>query len=599
MNIPNRVEALRKHMVIHQVDAYIIPSSDPHQSEYVAEHWSSRYWISGFSGSAGLVVITAHHAGLWTDSRYFIQAEKELEGSGIELHRLGVPHTPEHLTWLTQNVSPGAKVGVDGNLFSVQQIRHLRRALDQSGIHLDFTLDLISPIWENRPPRPRHSVFELDKTFTGLSRREKMDHIRSEMAKQSADLYLISTLDDIAWLLNLRGKDVDFNPVFVAYMVLDPTLGHLFVDEGKLGPSITNQLERDGIKTWSYDQIHTFLSNRKNKDVVLLDYATTQMLQFEALDHTTRISGKNLVESLKAQKNDTEISRLKSTMQKDGIALVQFYRWLEHAITKNEGPTEYEAAQKLAFFRQQQEFYQGESFSAIVGFKGNGAIVHYRPDKHKSTPIQGEGMLLIDSGGQYLDGTTDITRTTFIGTPSSQHKRHYTLVLQGHIAVSQQVFPAGTTGVQLDILARQYLWQEGLNYGHGTGHGVGCFLNVHEGPQSISPNPRSSKTQQPFLPGMITSNEPGFYVTDAYGIRIENLVICYEKKQSSFGSFLAFEPLTLFPIDTQLIETSLLSAAEMEWVNNYHDKVYSELGKWLNNEEKAWLADRCQHISIT
>ncbi|NRB61498.1 MAG: aminopeptidase P family protein [Saprospiraceae bacterium] len=596
MNIPDRVEALRRQMTEQQVDAYIIPSSDPHQSEYVAEHWSSRFWISGFSGSAGLVVITAHHAGLWTDSRYFIQAEKELEGTGIELHRLGVPHTPEHIAWITQNLSPSAIVAVDGSLFSVKQIRHLQKAFDKKGIHLEFTLDLISPIWKKRPPRPLYPVSELNETFTGLSRREKMDRTRSEMKRLNADLYLISTLDDVAWLWSLRGKDVDFNPVFVAYMVLDQTLGHLFIDGGKLNESITKRLELDGIKIWSYDYILTFLSNRKNSDAVLLDYATTQILQFQALNHTTIIPGRNLIEPLKAQKNESEIRHLKSAMQKDGIALVQFYRWLEHAIAKNEAPTEYEIAEKLAFFRRQQEFYQGESFSAIVGFKGNGAIVHYRPDKHKSAPLQGEGMLLIDSGGQYLDGTTDITRTTFIGTPSSQHKRHYTLVLQGHIALSQQVFPAGTTGVQLDILARQYLWQEGLNYGHGTGHGVGCFLNVHEGPQSISPNPRSSKTQQPFLPGMITSNEPGFYVTDTYGIRIENLVVCYEKEQSPFGNFLAFEPITLFPIDTQLIEISLLSAAQINWINNYHDKVYSELSKWLNNEEKAWLANRCQHI---
>lgn len=597
MSVSDRISRFRKKMQEYQLNAYIVPTNDPHQSEYVADHWKSREWLSGFSGSAGILVITEDHAGLWTDSRYFIQAEQELSGTPVELHKQGVPYAPEHLDWLCQNLHSGAHVGIDGTLFSAQSVQNMQRRLDEYDIHLDYTKDVVGEVWKKRPVLPQQPVFEHPLDYTGLSRAAKLQQVRAEMAECQADYYLVTTLDDIAWVLNLRATgDVEFNPVFVAYLVIGKTSSFLFIDPEKVSEELAEILLTDGIQCKPYESITPFLKNRPPAEAVLLHKQSVHILHYQAVPVEQRISGANLISPLKACKNDMEIKHIRQAMKKDGVALVRFYRWLERQLNQNKTPTEYEVAQKLADYRGQQEGYQGESFSAIVGYQANGAIVHYRPAPDKSSPIRPEGILLIDSGGQYIDGTTDITRTTALGKPTDDQKRHYTYVLKGHIDLDRQRFPAGTSGVQLDTLARQHLWNAGLNYGHGTGHGVGFFLNVHEGPQSISPNPRSPRSRTALQPGMLSSNEPGYYLDGQYGIRIENLILCVEDMQTTHETFHRFDTMTLFPIDTTLIDHQLMSEDDIAWLNNYHNKVYQELAPLLEDAERTWLQEKCRAI---
>jgi len=597
MDIAARLKALREELANRSLDAFIVPSSDPHQSEYVASHWETRVWLSGFTGSAGILVITSDYAGLWTDSRYFLQAEQQLAGTGINLHKQGVPYAPEHLSWLGQQLHAGATVGVDGRLFSVNQVRRMLRVFDEYDVHLDYEQDPIEMIWPDRPARPDRPVVEHDLSYAGLSRAAKLQRVRARMAEEEASYYLVSTLDDIAWVLNLRSDDVAFNPVFVAYLVIGKTSTFLFIDADKIAEKLAAELQEDGVQLKDYDQVGAFLANRLPGDQVWLDLSTTHIQHYNELNDDQRLPGKNLIQPLKARKNETEINHIREAMRKDGIALTRFYRWLEATLAAGETPTEFEVSERLAGFRGEQEGYRGESFAAIVGYRANGAIVHYRPMPDTSAQIESEGILLIDSGGQYIDGTTDITRTIALSEPTPDQKRHYTHVLRGHIALSRQVFPAGTTGVQLDTLARQYLWGAGLNYGHGTGHGVGFFLNVHEGPQSISPNPRSPRTQQSLEPGMLTSNEPGYYLTGEYGIRIENLVLCREYLDTDQGAFYEFEPLTLFPIATDLIDHSLMGTEDIAWLNNYHQQVYDGLAPLLEESDRLWLQQKCQPIA--
>lgn len=597
MDIPARLNALREELANRSLDAFIVPSSDPHQSEYVASHWEIRAWLSGFTGSAGILVVTADYAGLWTDSRYFLQAEQQLEGTGITMHKQGVPYAPEHLGWLGQRLHATATVGVDGRLFSVNQVRRMLRVFDEYDIHLDYEQDPIAAIWTDRPPRPDRPVVRHDLVYAGLSRAAKFQRVRSKMAEEEADYYLVSTLDDVAWVLNLRSDDVAFNPVFVAYLVIGKTSAFLFIDPDKVAEDLAAELQEDGVQLKPYDQVGAFLANRLPNNQVWLDLATTHIQHYNQLKEEQRLPGKNLIQPLKACKNETEITHIREAMRKDGIALTRFHRWLEAALASGEKPTEYEVSERLANFRSEQEGYRGESFAAIVGYRSNGAIVHYRPMPDTSAVIEPEGILLVDSGGQYIDGTTDITRTIALSTPTPDQKRHYTLVLRGHIALSRQVFPAGTTGIQLDTLARQHLWGAALNYGHGTGHGVGFFLNVHEGPQSIAPNPRSPRTQQPLKPGMLTSNEPGYYLAGHYGMRIENLILCKEYLETDQGAFYEFEPLTLFPITTDLIDLSLMTAEDIAWLNNYHQQVYDELAPLLEESDRLWLRGKCQPLA--
>lgn len=592
--IDERLALLRREMEDAGIDAYIIPSHDPHQSEYVAAHWEARAWLTGFTGSAGVAVVTPDHAGLWTDSRYFLQAEAELAGSSFKLHRLVVPHAPEHLDWLLEHLKPGSTLGFDGQLFALSQVQQLERRLAPKHVVLTFKRDLTGKIWRERPPLPAAEAFELGLEYAGQSRAEKLAAIRQGMGGQP--FYLATALDDIAWALNIRGADVDFNPVCISYLLVGQRHTNWFVGEQKVPPALRQALAQDGVEIRPYDQIGAFLKNQAGGQTVLFDPGSTSILLYEQLPERQWKKCKNLIRPLKAIKNPVEIANIRLAMRKDGVALLRLYRWLEAELAAGRCPTEYALAQQLAACRREQGNYFGESFAAIVGYGPNGAIVHYKPEEGRCAEIRPEGILLLDSGGQYLEGTTDITRTTALGEPSAEQRRHFTLVLKGNIALSRAVFPPGTAGVQLDALARLHLWRHGLNYGHGTGHGVGHFLNVHEGPQGITPNPVGERGTTPFQAGMLTSNEPGFYLDGAYGIRIENLELCRLAETSNGADFLSFEPVTLFPIDLKLADLSLLDAEERAWLDDYHRRVFEALAPLLNPAERDWLAEKCRPL---
>ena len=551
MSINDRINALRHQMKINKLDAWIIPGSDPHQSEYVADYWKGREWISGFTGSAGNVVVTQKHAGLWTDSRYFIQAEKELKRSQMKLHKLKIAHTSEYIDWLKNNLKKGSRVGCDGMLFSASQIKKLKKTFEPLGIKFIYSKDVLSPIWKDRTPLPSNKIFEHKVKYAGKSRAKKLAEIRKAMKAKNVDHHLVATLDDIAWIFNIRSSDVECNPVSIAYAIISHRKTYLFIDTEKVPTNLRKQFQKDGIVLKPYNSVEAFLKKIPKSNFVLLDATSINMRLYDALDTQQIVHGKTISTHLKGIKNKTEIEHIKNAMIKDGVALTKLYMWLENLNKKGDSISEAEVAVKLDELRRAQGDYFGESFSAIVGWKGNGAIVHYRPDPKDCAMIKGKGILLLDSGGQYLDGTTDITRTVAFGKPTKEQKENFTLVLKGHIGLGDLKFPKGTRGNQMEILARQPLWSQGLNYGHGTGHGVGFFLNVHEGPQSIGSG-ITAKAATVFEKGMLTSNEPGFYKTGEYGIRIENLVLVVEDKKTDYGDFLKFDSVTLFPIDKNL-----------------------------------------------
>lgn len=596
MSITERLAALRKAMQAQAIDAYIIPSSDPHQSEYVAAHWKAREWISGFTGSAGLAIITRNQASIWTDSRYYLQAETELKDTDFRMRALHKNGRTQYTHWLAAHLPEGSVLGLDALLWTEAQIRHIKQVLLPKGLTLKTDIDLISTCWTDRPALPQQAIFELGLPYAGESSVAKLEKIRSILKDKGAHFYLVNKLDDIAWLLNLRGRDVDFNPVFLAYLWLGPDTCTLFIDPQKVPNELQGNLQTAGIALKPYHNIADHLRQLPPDHPPVYIESSLNVALRKKLNPDHYIEGTALIQAEKAVKNATEIAHLREVMVKDGIALLRFYRWLEQLLPGG-SLTEYDCVKQLKHFRSQQEHYFGESFSAIVGYRANGAIVHYRPDELHSATIKPEGLLLIDSGGQYLDGTTDITRTISLGTPSAAEKAAFTKVLKGHIALADIHFPKGTTGGQLDVLARMHLWKSGQNYGHGTGHGVGFFLNVHEGPQSISPLAASPRGRTPLQPGMLTSNEPGYYETGAYGIRIENLILCVESQHSTATSaFLKFETLTLFPIDLSLIDFSLLEPEEVNWLNNYHQQVYKRLSTHLDEAERQWLAEKCQAI---
>ena len=595
MTIDERLAALRKAMKKYGLDAYLVPSSDPHQSEYVADHWKAREWLSGFTGSAGTLIVTEGHAGLWTDSRYFLQAERELADSEVALHKQLVSHAPEHITWLADTLPAGSRLGCDGFLFSLGQMRQLEKYLSPKEIAIHYDLDLVVDLWTGRPELPAAAVFEHPVRYAGKPRLEKMDLMREQMKGYGARHYLVTTLDDIAWLLNLRGEDVPYNPLFVSYLLLQEEGAVLFVDTRKVPPPIAEKLRDDGIALRPYAAVCSFLEELPASEPVLIDPRSISVRLYDLLSEKTVIRGHNIPRRTKALKTATEVAHIRRAMVKDGVSLVKLYRWLE-ATLEEQTVTEFEVARQLDAFRRAQGDYYGESFPAIVGYNANGAIVHYRPDPATSAPIRREGILLLDSGGQYVDGTTDITRTVALGTPTDEQRRHFTLVLKGHIALARARFPVGTTGMQLDVLARAALWEEGLNYGHGTGHGVGFFLNVHEPPQGFAASPTTSRGTTELQPGMLTSNEPGFYKDGAYGIRTENLVLCTEGPETDYGAFLQFESLSLFPIDRHLIEPAMLTAPEREWLNEYHQTVFDKLSPRLEAEEVQWLKNQCRSL---
>ncbi len=594
MTIDQRILKLRDLLKKTKIDAYIIPTSDPHQSEYVADHWKSREWISGFTGSAGVVVVTADHAGLWTDSRYYLQAGKELAKSEVKLHKQKVQGAPEHIHWLVENLPEGSKIGCFGMLFSIGQTKRYQKVLAKKSMELVFTDDLVDKIWMERPPIPQHKIFALSPKYAGQTRGEKIATVRNILEEKKADYYLITTLDDIAWVFNIRGTDVACNPVAIAYAVIGKEKSYLFTGKGKVPAKLAKALHKDGIEIAGYYDINAFLKSIPHTETIYIDAGSTSSQLYNDIQSATIHSDKNIIRPLKAIKNKTEVAWIKKAMLKDGIALTKMFMWLEKTVKKRPVP-ETEVAEKLIEFRSERGNYHGESFDAIVGYKDNGAIVHYFPEKETCANIKNKGMLLVDSGGQYTEGTTDITRTITLGKPTKEQKRNFTLVLKGHIALGSIVFPKGTKGVQLDTLARMFLWNNRLNYGHGTGHGVGFFLNVHEPPQGIIPG-LGQRGVTVFEPGMFTSNEPGFYKEGAYGIRIENLVLCVEDKKNEFGDFLKFDTLTLFPIDLNLIDKKIMEKHEIKWLNKYHKKVFNKIAPHLTKKEKAWLKKKCRAI---
>lgn len=591
MKVTEKLSNLRELMKKNGINAYIIPSTDPHASEYVPERWSSRAWISGFTGSAGIVVVTMDKAGLWTDSRYFLQAEEQLKGTTIELFKQGLPDTPTYQNWILSELSDNQVVGFDGLSFPTDDVLKLRDLLEPISIQFVSNLDLIDKIWINRPSIPLNEVYEHELQYAGKERTEKIKDIQNYLIKNGDHHNLIATLDDIAWIFNLRGSDVDFNPVFVAYAIISQNEAKLYIDERKLSFELKTILDNEGIILRDYVEIEKDLANIPSNESVIMDPKKTNYnLYLKTAAH--KYFEINPSTMMKAAKNETEISGIRNAMRRDGVAMVKFFKWLEDNIGKTT-ITEISAAKKLLSFRQENEIFFGESFNPISGYAGHGAIVHYAASEETNSELKQEGFYLIDSGGQYLDGTTDITRMAYLGSnPNDEEKTDYTLVLKGHINLSLAKYPEGTRGSQIDVLARQFLWNNGLNYLHGTGHGVGCFLNVHEGPQNIrmEENPISLKE------GMVTSNEPGVYRAGKHGIRIENLVLTVKDSLTDFGKFLKFETLTICPIDTKAIDTKLMNETELKWLNDYHSWVYSELELLLDEAHRTWLKTKTKAI---
>ncbi|MCT4647767.1 MAG: aminopeptidase P family protein [Carboxylicivirga sp.] len=585
MSTPDRLFKLRSHMATLGVDAYIITSADPHLSEYPAAHWKFREWISGFTGSAGTIVVTNDEAGLWTDSRYFLQAEQQLQDSGIDLYKQGEKDVPDYKEWLSVNLFAGNVVAVNGKTMTISEYRQLAKSLKKVDIRLDGKVFLEEDVWEGRPPLPEEGIFELDVKYCGLSREEKIQIIRQKMKEKGATHYAIAALDEIAWVLNFRGSDIKYNPVFHSYLIITENQVNLFIDPHKLTSSIGKKLAEEGIKVYLYNDFYEFIKDLLQDSIILIDPNRANSTTLGSLpSQSAKIEQESIITQLKARKNSTEIENFRKAMLKDGVAMVKFLYWLDNTIGKEE-ITEYSAAKKLSSFRAEQENYHGDSFNTISGYAGNGAIVHYAVKKETASKLEPKGLYLIDSGGQYSEGTTDITRTIALGPLTDEEKTDFTLVLKGNIGLDRAVFPSGTRGVHLDILARQAMWQHGINYGHGTGHGIGHFLCVHEGPQSIRPQDNGVEIKA----GMISSNEPGIYKSGKHGIRIENLILTIEDKETEFGSFMKFETLTLCPIDHRAIDSSLLNDEEKTWLNNYHEKVNQRISPFLNEEENAWL----------
>jgi len=593
-SVQAKIQRLRKSMQSEHIQACIIPSTDPHISEYTPDRWKTRAWVSGFTGSAGTVVVTNDKAGLWTDSRYFLQAEEQLKGSGIDLYKTGLPGTPALSDWIVSELSTGDCVGIEGDVYAASEAKSLIDFFSGKGLKVHTGFAPYDSLWENRPAIPDNPAFVLPEHFTGKSCRDKIREVLAETKKNQADMTIIAALDAIAWLFNIRGNDVDYNPVCLSYAVVSKNETLLFISPAKLKPEVSEYLQQEGISIAGYKEIAGYIRRIPSGTKVLIAPAKMNYRLYSMLSENCIIKKTTVhpADSLKGIKNATEIAGIRNAMKKDGVAMVKFLIDLEKALKNDETITELDVEEKLRTYRSAQAHYFGESFKTIAGYGAHGAIVHYEATPESNATILPDGILLVDSGGQYLDGTTDITRTVSTGAVSETVKRNYTHVLKGHIQLASAVFPAGTVGMQLDILARQALWRAGQNFLHGTGHGIGCFLNVHEGPQSI----RMNYNPVALEPGMITSNEPGLYLAGEYGIRIENLLLTVKAKTTEFGDFYAFETLTLCPIDTHLIDCSLLSPEEIDWLNDYHQKVYGQLSPLLSAEEIDWLKERTKPL---
>ncbi len=588
--IQERLNALREVMRRERLGAFIFPSTDPHQSEYVADHWKGREYISGFNGSAGTAVVTMHSAALWTDSRYFLAAEEQLKGTEYQLMKQKIAGTPTITEWLEQECGAGAEVGIDGWCCSMNTIRQLVDELRHAGgMTLRTNMDPLAQVWQGRPVIPEHPIEIYPLEYAGESARDKISRLRQTVRLSHACGLLMTALDDIAWTLNLRGSDVHCNPVFVAYLLLTPQDVTLFINKQKVPEEVMSYLNAEGVMVDDYRHVQKALKDYLEYNI-LMDPDEVNQVLFKSV-RCKIVEQETPVKRLKAVKNDTEIAGFRKAMVKDGIALVKFLKWLSSYIGKDNISTLTEVSidQRLTHLRSEQPLYRGLSFDTIAGYGDHGAIVHYEATSETDIPLQPKGLLLIDSGAQYLDGTTDITRTIALGPLTDEERHIYTLVLKGHIQLELCKFPAGSTGTQLDILARQALWREGLNYLHGTGHGVGCYLNVHEGPHQI----RMEWKGTPLVAGMTVTDEPGLYLPGRFGVRTENTLLVTPYMDTEFGKFLQFESLTLCPIDKTPIDAELLTEEEIAWLDNYHEHVYQMLAPHLNRDEVEWLRTAC------
>lgn len=590
MRIKERVALLRERMSREGLSAYLITGADPHQSEIPPRRWASREWISGFSGSAGTVVITHDEAGLWTDFRYYIQAEQELQGSGFTLFREGTENIPSPAVRLSNTLPKGAVVGTCGMEIAASSFSETEKKLNRAGIMLKATNDLLEGIWTDRPPLPMNPVREVPVSLCGERRGVKLQKTWEFMERARADHLLISSLDDIAWILNLRGRDVPFNPLFVSFFLFGPEKATLFIEQDKIRKDLKSELEPI-ITIAPYGDLERNFEHYipQGSQLLLNPEKTAAALFKKAQQRAELILSPDCTAEMKSQKNETELEGMRKTHRTDAAAVIKFLHWFEKFGVSDEQ----EAADKLHQFRSEADEFLEESFATISAFGSNGALCHYSVNPEKPAPVTRRGLLVLDSGGQYLGGTTDITRTLTAGEPSGQERREYTLVLKGHLAVVRQQFPAGTRGYQIDTLARKALWDHGLDYGHGTGHGIGFMLNVHEGPQSISTKP----IDVPLKPGMIVSNEPGLYREGLYGMRIENLLVVREIKQGDFGMFLGFEDLTLVPYERKLIDISLLDSVEISQIDEYHKRVFKETASLLDAEIRDWLDEKVRPLS--
>jgi Xaa-Pro aminopeptidase len=583
-----KIAGLRTSMKESNIDVYIIPSSDTHLGEEIPDHWRLIQWLSGFTGSAATIIVTDSFAGLWTDSRYFIQAEQQLQGSGFVLIKPEIPRNNGYIDWLAENLKPESKIALDGRILSVQQSRKLETRLLEIGVTLDFNQDLISVIWTDRPDLPKGMAFDHPLEFAGKERKVKIKEVRDKMKTMSADFHLLTAPDDIMWLLNIRGNDLKYSPLLASFAIIGQEQILLFADENKIPSILKSVFDNLNIIILPYEEIAGMLSVLEEGSIILLSPEKTSVAIFNSIPATLKIIEDTSIPSgLKAVKNKTEIENICKTMVKDGVALTKFF----HFIDENTGlvpMTEVSLTVRLHEYRTMQKDFLGPSFATIIAYNEHSALPHYSPTDGSDKIIEESGMLLVDSGGQYMGGTTDITRTISIGTPSPGQKTDFTLVLKGHINLATAKFPFSTRGYQLDILARKALWEHGLNYGHGTGHGVGYCLNVHEGPQNISPADNKTLIE----PGMLITNEPSVYREGEYGIRTENLMICYEDEETDFGKFLKFDTLSLCYIDKKLIDKSLLDRKEIEWLNTYHSEVYDKINPFLTEDEKAWFRDK-------
>ena len=592
MTTDNKISALRKLMKNNSIDAYIIPSTDPHMSEYAAEFWESRKWISGFNGSAGTVVVTLKEAGLWTDGRYYLQGEQQLSGSEIKLFKQGMSGVLDFDKWLVSVLNKNDVVGVDSSVYSVTAYNSLKSVLEENSLNINGDHDFIKDVWADRPSLPDTQAYIVDENYTGESITSKIERIRSEFNVKEVNSHLVATLDDIAWILNIRGADVAYNPVTVSYILMESDKTTLFIDRNKLDEDTTATLENSNILVKNYKALQAYIERNLSGTSCLIDpnRINQKVLSWIEKDNSI-VESTNPSTFFKAIKNNTEIECVRNAMRKDGVAMSKFLCWVDKEVASGK-ITEVGISDKLIELRKEQKDFVGESFPTIAGYKGNGAIIHYSATDESSKTLKPSGLVLVDSGAQYFDGTTDLTRTIALGELTEEEKRDYTLVLRGHIQLAMARFPEGTRGSQLDTLARQPLLREGKNYFHGTGHGVGFFLNVHEGPHSIRPD----ENPNPIEIGSITSNEPGMYRANKHGIRIENLVVANLWQETDFGKFIEFETVTLAPIDVRPILSDLLLEEEKTWLNNYHHQVLDKVSPSLEGEELEWLKHATRSI---